>query len=374
MLFPRKKENCFFKKPRKIKGHKRNIPSVEIDFKGIQKNVSLNDTMNMFAQMNYKLSREYKFDPHFMAAKQIVEQIEMMSKIDTVICLAAFDLTDMMNLIKPEQMKLMACGSAKKIFESEKGWENGAYWYYIKGEAFGFSPNMKIKIKSYDMEMEEAEKRLSWSLEGKGKYRVGTVFDLKESAIWVTKIYVFEHYEEIDNFVFPIKGIKTKLGGIDIMPILAKYSYSVLQDFQYNETFNNVTTEDLFDQARRYIKPDSLLCIATYDMNYINRNPGANLMELFACGRAEKLLQHTYSKTRARKENDAYWYYVKGVAFGVSPTKKINLAAPGDIESNQGDKRISWNLNGMGGYRAGNFRNLENDTRWTKGMMILNKT
>jgi len=62
------------------------------------------------------------------------------------------------------------------------------------------------------------------------------------------------------------------------------------------------------------------------------------------------------------EDNGVYWYHWKK-SFGFSDSQKIQLDSADTLE---GDKRLSWHLNGSGGYRSGNVRDLNSSNEWEK--------
>mmetsp|Transcript_5591 Transcript_5591/g.5780 ORF Transcript_5591/g.5780 Transcript_5591/m.5780 type:complete len:315 (+) Transcript_5591:38-982(+) len=71
---------------------------------------------------------------------------------------------------------------------------NGAYWYFYPGYAFGFSPIASINLKRGDIITDNCEKRLSWHLQvGYGGFRAGCKINLY-SNVWRKVVYTSPFY------------------------------------------------------------------------------------------------------------------------------------------------------------------------------------
>ncbi|CAF1622478.1 unnamed protein product, partial [Didymodactylos carnosus] len=67
--------------------------------------------------------------------------------------------------------------------------------------------------------------------------------------------------------------------------------------------------------------------------------------------------------------NNVYWYLTSNTSFGFSPLPKI-IQSKVDIETVDGDKRLSWYLDrATGGWRAGTTTGLHHDNNWRKIIM-----
>ena len=97
------------------------------------------------------------------------------------------------------------------------------------------------------------------------------------------------------------------------------------------------------------------------------------MMKVAAFGYCQQVLQETQSTKEANYYNElnegCYWYFVKIFSFGFSESPIINLSH-GDINT-QG-LRVSWHLNGTGGYRVNDDFFLDKNEDWEKIILILN--
>ena len=75
-------------------------------------------------------------------------------------------------------------------------------------------------------------------------------------------------------------------------------------------------------------------------------------LELCAAGEVGKVLKPTHSRYDFHEENGAHWYFWEGKAFGFSKGKQVDLFWA-DVCQFQGDDRLSWVLDGRGGWRVG---------------------
>mmetsp|Transcript_13723 Transcript_13723/g.38838 ORF Transcript_13723/g.38838 Transcript_13723/m.38838 type:complete len:479 (+) Transcript_13723:113-1549(+) len=79
---------------------------------------------------------------------------------------------------------------------------------------------------------------------------------------------------------------------------------------------------------------------------------GSGCLELCAAGEVARVLKPTHSRYDFHEENGAHWYCWEGKAFGFSKGKQVDLFWA-DVCQFQGDDRLSWVLDGRGGWRVG---------------------
>ncbi|KAH3743801.1 hypothetical protein Pelo_14801 [Pelomyxa schiedti] len=91
---------------------------------------------------------------------------------------------------------------------------------------------------------------------------------------------------------------------------------------------------------------------------------GRDVLSLAAVGRRTDVCRRTTSREVAVGHRGAYWYFVEGVAFGFAPTSRVCLSFS-DCCGDDGDRRLSWLLNGAGGWRSGP-NTLVSDNSWLK--------
>lgn len=97
------------------------------------------------------------------------------------------------------KLSLCAMGRRERILnrvaQDKVTFENGAYWYFRPGKAFGFAPNRDVELCAGDTVDEGGEKRLSWIMSGlssgpgEGGSRAGMEKHLEDSVEWVKLIF-----------------------------------------------------------------------------------------------------------------------------------------------------------------------------------------
>ncbi|KRX05580.1 hypothetical protein PPERSA_12758 [Pseudocohnilembus persalinus] len=133
----------------------------------------------------------------------------------------------------------------------------------------------------------------------------------------------------------------------------------------YNFDYAKVSKVQDFLQIEKNCFDDSLICVGA-----INKEENENKIQLGAIDKKSEVFQLSQSCKKARKsENgDIYWYFVEKKSFGFADNEQIQLK---DGDFNTFGKRISWKLNGEGGYRAGDNINLYNSSNWKKIILVL---
>eukprot|EP00747_Dinoflagellata_sp_TGD_P218371 gnl/TRDRNA2_/TRDRNA2_90642_c0_seq1.p1 gnl/TRDRNA2_/TRDRNA2_90642_c0~~gnl/TRDRNA2_/TRDRNA2_90642_c0_seq1.p1 ORF type:complete len:589 (-),score=83.49 gnl/TRDRNA2_/TRDRNA2_90642_c0_seq1:34-1800(-) len=87
-------------------------------------------------------------------------------------------------------------------------------------------------------------------------------------------------------------------------------------------------------------------------------------LTLAAAGQRDEVFKHT-DRPGVSEHNGAWWYLCPGRAFGFSPEPGVRLRGGDASDSNAGE-RLSWHLDGNGGYRAGWATCLNGDSSWQK--------
>ena len=113
-------------------------------------------------------------------------------------------------------------------------------------------------------------------------------------------------------------------------------------------------------QVRHYEAPYSHATRA-YDLDSIPahadwvfvgaREAGSSAVALGAFGRREEVLQTT-PQNEPHKHNDVWWYRTDNFSFGFAPTPEISQYRA-DSFAPRDERRLSWHLQGDGGWRAG---------------------
>jgi hypothetical protein len=124
-----------------------------------------------------------------------------------------------------------------------------------------------------------------------------------------------------------------------------------IQGFQtvYDQLYSHNTTENELNDVKSKCNKDSIICIGGADSN--------NKLLLVSCGLCLNILTAT-TPNQPRLVNGAWWYFTPGKSFGFAPNSTINQ----DRADNFGckykgycddPKRLSWDLDGTGGWRLG---------------------
>ncbi|CAE8590396.1 unnamed protein product, partial [Polarella glacialis] len=85
-----------------------------------------------------------------------------------------------------------------------------------------------------------------------------------------------------------------------------------------------------------------------------------------ASGWRDLALAHTARCQAATRHNDAQWYLDPGRAFGFAASEDAIERRRGGADVGSGGERLSWHLDGNGGYRAGWTECLNSDSSWRK--------
>ena len=134
-----------------------------------------------------------------------------------------------------------------------------------------------------------------------------------------------------------------------------------------------VTLDDLRSMTKHYEQP---YCHATReaDLDAIPpsadwvfvgaRQAGATTVALGAFGKRDEVLRPT-KQNAPHRHNDVWWYRTPNYSFGFAPQPDVaqhraDSAAPRD------ERRLSWHLQGDGGWRAGAATDLNAPTTWRK--------
>ena len=121
--------------------------------------------------------------------------------------------------------------------------------------------------------------------------------------------------------------------------------------------------EEPYPHATRELDLDSIPAHA--DWVFIGaREAGATDVALGAFAKRDEVLRPT-KQNAPHKHNDVWWYRTENYSFGFSPVPEVaqhraDTAAPKD------ERRLSWHLQGDGGWRAGAATDLNTPTPWRK--------
>jgi hypothetical protein len=126
----------------------------------------------------------------------------------------------------------------------------------------------------------------------------------------------------------------------------------------YQHDYTHSTTSNELNQILNNTCGYTQLCVAAKRID-------SNILELAAIDSLE-CMNMTKSKSEAVKSKTAdnlYWYHVEGHSFGFSDTPNISLSS---ADTMSGERRLSWHVEGTGGYRIGDKKDLNYAKDWQK--------
>ena len=94
------------------------------------------------------------------------------------------------------------------------------------------------------------------------------------------------------------------------------------------------------------------------------REAGSTSVALGAFGRRDEVLKRT-SDNKPHKHNDVWWYRTDGYSFGFAPSPDVSQYRADSLYPRD-ERRLSWHLQGDGGWRAGGVCDLNGETPWRK--------
>ena len=94
------------------------------------------------------------------------------------------------------------------------------------------------------------------------------------------------------------------------------------------------------------------------------REAGSHSVALGAFGRREEVLAVT-PQNQPHRHNDVWWYRTSSYSFGFSPTQDVSQYRADALQPRD-ERRLSWHLQGDGGWRAGGVCDLNGQTAWRK--------
>ena len=105
--------------------------------------------------------------------------------------------------------------------------------------------------------------------------------------------------------------------------------------------------------------PATILCMAGSD------SENNNLLLLVACGNCSVVLNITPVNT-PHFHNGVYWYYTReDGSIGYAPNATITQASADNFDYNN-NQRVSWDIDGTGGWRLGSLTSIDRSSRYYK--------
>ena len=94
------------------------------------------------------------------------------------------------------------------------------------------------------------------------------------------------------------------------------------------------------------------------------REAGSTSVALGAFGRRDEVLKRT-EHNKPHKHNDVWWYRTDNYSFGFAPSPDVSQYRADSLYPRD-ERRLSWHLQGDGGWRAGGVCDLNGETPWRK--------
>jgi len=121
------------------------------------------------------------------------------------------------------------------------------------------------------------------------------------------------------------------------------------------------TTSQEIDDIRATCTERTHLCLAG------GKKDAASLIT-FACGKCLEVTSLT-EKNKPVFRGKAWWYFTPGMSMGYAPKEELSQVMA-DPSGDEGDLRLSWHLNGEGGWRAGDEKHLSKSTEVFKYIFV----
>ncbi|CAF1576291.1 unnamed protein product [Didymodactylos carnosus] len=140
-----------------------------------------------------------------------------------------------------------------------------------------------------------------------------------------------------------------------------KIPYSFLEEhwtLVYNKPFNHPTTVEELRSLISQCTKNIIVAAAEKDLKVLT----------FSAYGPKNVLELNTTQNEPVKYGDVYWYLTPPFSFGFSPTQTIKQT----VVDEQGDKRLSWFLDGFtGGYRVGMKKMLNDNLNCRKIIFTL---
>ena len=304
---------------------------------GIQNNVHVSQLTE--SGYSYVYNKPYG---HVTTSSEM-DEIKRSCSRKTNLCLGGRDNTN-------DVLLVVACGLCDVVFTktapNTPNLHNGAYWYYTPGKSIGFAPNSTISnFWGSDGAFTSNNQRVSWDVDFKGGWRLGSLIDLQS-----------DRYYKVIFFSFGIPhGVQHNIQ----VSQLTQSGYS----YVYNKPYNHFTKSSEMDEIKRSCSRKTNLCLG-------GRDSTNDVILVVSCGLCSVVFTKTARNT-PNLHNGAYWYYSPDVensrSMGFAPNSTIDQYYV-DIVDKSNNQRVSWHLSGgvWGGYRLGSLIGLNDNTRYYK--------
>ena len=112
----------------------------------------------------------------------------------------------------------------------------------------------------------------------------------------------------------------------------------------FNQTYGYSTKNSDITGLSSNCHPRSVLCFGGGLI-------GGTTIKVIGCAKCSEVLTQTAVNSPVYR-GGAYWYFTPSISFGFSPNNYVSQSG-GDVYDGASDQRLSWHLDGGGGYRAG---------------------
>jgi hypothetical protein len=129
----------------------------------------------------------------------------------------------------------------------------------------------------------------------------------------------------------------------------------------YNYTYGRPTTSAEILSIRSQCNPLTIICVGgnRYDETFLR---------VVACANCLNVTTQTLTN-QPQKYGAVYWYFTENQSFGYAPNSTITQNSADNYDENS-NFRLSWHLQGNGGWRLGNVTSLNSDTNYYKKAYI----
>ena len=136
---------------------------------------------------------------------------------------------------------------------------------------------------------------------------------------------------------------------------LTNSGFTIVYKAPYSNATKKADLDNIFNQCKNKI---STVCFGGAG--------STNTLALLACAYCNDVSKTTSINTPAlNADSGLYWYYTPSYSFGFATSSSISQAK-GDTSNLADAARLSWNLDGTGGYRLGTFYTATSLTDYSK--------
>jgi hypothetical protein len=132
----------------------------------------------------------------------------------------------------------------------------------------------------------------------------------------------------------------------------------------FNSPYAQPTTIYDIQNIRYLCVKESIICVGGMEPSSVT----TEILRVLACANCLNATTQT-NLDEPNLVGEAYWYFTPNYSFGFAPTSKIDQNEA-DLFDKNSNLRVSWHLNGRGGYRLGNTGNLNSNTNHFKKVFL----